>query len=177
MSVIQFKDGSTTCVLTNGLDEYVRKAIAAASKGSVAVLERAAEALATDARSKWYDPANGGVQRDTGKSGVIRVVTTVSDASVSVAIGSADLAKAKYVHRPGRLSLVDKEVSQGDFFATPKRLRVGLIDGKYYISEINPLCSDGKFLLSELVTKPGKKKLEETVPLLTPAFDSKMKGA
>jgi hypothetical protein len=184
----RFTDGDTTVTLDGAMEDLVRRAIDGATGGSVRVLEDRGAIVATGARAAWYGPGTG-VQRRTGRSGDIEVVTSVSETEVRVSIGSADLAKAKYVHRPGRLSLVRVEVSEAEYWRTPKKLRANFKPFKAskgrpadsgtgpYVWRINPDASDGKFLVPELVRKPAAVALQEAIPALTAAFAAKVGGS
>lgn len=185
---IRFTDGDTTVTLDGAMEDLVRRALNAAA--DVRVLEDKAAQVASGARSAWYASGTG-VSRRTGKSGDVETVTTVSETQATVSIGSVDLAKAKYVHRPGRLSLVKVEVTREVYWETPKKLRAnykplsedkktgrpGDIGMGPYIWQVNPKASDGKFLLPELVRKPAAVALEEAIPALTAAFAAKVGGS
>lgn len=182
----RFTNGTSTVTLDGAMEELVRRALDAAS--DVRVLEHRAAQLAADARSAWYAPGTG-VKRRTGESGDVETVTTVSESEARVAIGSMDLAKAKYVHRPGPLSLVRVQVTVAEYFQTIKKLRANFKPFKAskgrpadtgtgpYIWVINPKASDGKYLLTELVRKPAAVALEEAIPALTAAFAAKVGGS
>jgi hypothetical protein len=183
----RFTDGNTTVTLDGAMEDLVRRALDAAA--DVRVLEDRASRVATGARSAWYAPGTG-VTRRTGTSGDVETVTTVSETEVRVSIGSMDLAKAKYVHRPRMLSLTKVEVTREVYWNTPKKLRANYkplkADAKKgrkadegvgpYIWQHNPLASDGKFLLPELVRKPAAVALQEAIPALTAAFAAKVGG-
>lgn len=176
MGTLRFNDGDVTVTLDGGLEDFVRRVLDAAAGETVRVMETAAEEVASDASSKWYGPQ--GVTRRTGRSGNIDTVTTVSDTAVRVSVGSTDLEKAKYVHRPGRLSTAAVEITAAEyraekakggalaklvFHARKDRRDAGVKAGRFYKLIGNPKASDGKYLLPELVTKPAKAKSKEII--------------
>lgn len=177
--------GGVTVTRDGALEDLIRRSVEAASGGSSRVLEDAAQRVAAGARAAWYSPGTG-VSRRTGRSGDVEVVTTVSEAEVRVSVGSVDLQKAKYVHRPGKLSRVKVEVSVADYWKTPKKMRANfkpLPSGPGraadegtgpYVWRANPNASDGRFLVTELVRKPAAVALQEAIPALTAAFASKV---
>lgn len=192
MSTIRYTDGSVTVELDGALEDLVRQALDAAAGETVRVLEAAAEEVATQARADWYDPANGGVTRRTGKSGDIEVVTTVSPDEVTVSVGSTDLQKAIYVHRPGRLSTVPVEITRDDYYERKRKggpsastvfhakrsdKNAGVEAGKFYRLDPSPLASDGKFLLTEMVRRPMRVKAQALGPELAAAILKQMGGA
>lgn len=190
MSTLRYTDGSVTVTLDGGMEEFVRRALDAAGGEAVRILSAASEDLAATAREAWYGPGN--VTRRTGRSGDVQVVTTVSDEEVRIRVGSTDLAKAKYVHRPGVFATTVEEVS-ADVYAEAKRKggaiadtyfhaqrskrERGVVAGKYYRVASSPLASDGKYLLPELVTKPVRRRIRELTPELGRAIATKAGGA
>lgn len=176
----QYRSGDVTTTLDDGLNAFVRGLLSAAETETVRVLEAAAESVQTDATAQWYQVRTG-VRRRTGRSGDIQVVTTFSEVEVRVSVGSTDLAKAKYVHRPGRLSTSAVEVEKGEYSEAKRQggVRAGLYfharradpangveTGKYYRKIISSDASDGRFLLPYLVTSPMRAKLKELAPEL-----------
>jgi len=192
MSTTRYTDGSVTVTLEGDLEQLVRQALDAAAGETVRVLEAAAEEVASVARAEWYDPSQGGVTRRTGKSGDIEVVTTVKPDEVTVSVGSTDLAKAIYVHRPGKLSTVPVEITRDDYYALKRKggpsaktvfhaqksdKTQGVEAGRYYRLDSNPLASDGKYVLTELVRRPMKVKAQALGPELAAAILKQMGGA
>lgn len=188
MGSLRFTNGNATVTLDGGLEAFVRKVLDAAAGETVRVMETAAEELATDASSKWYAPGTGVTSR-TGKSGAMDTVTSVSDTAVRVSVGSTDIGKAKYVHRPGRLSTKAVEITAAEyreekgkgglqaklvFHAKKDRPDAGVKSGKWYRLTHNPKSSDGKFLLPELVTKPGKAKAKAIIADMGAAIAAKV---
>lgn len=173
MGVTRYSDGTTTITLGGAVEAHVRKLILAMHGGVVEVLEREAEAVRAKAEADWYTQ----VTRRTGKSGNIEVVTTVTPTEIRVAIGSTDLAKAKYVHRPGPLSQITRKAKGADFasgkaLASPPGKR---ISGRGVVTEDNPKASDGKFLLQELIGKPARKMIKRLQNLLPAEMDAQVR--
>ena len=186
MSTLQYTDGSVTVTLDGGLEAFVRQALTAAGGETLRIVEDLAEGVASEAGAAWYGP--DGVTRRTGTSGTIDVVERVSPDEVRVSVGSTDLAKAKYVHRPGRLSTTTKEITREEYDAArhlggtagmvfkARRTKGNAIAGKCYRIIHNPLASDGKYLLSELVTKPARAKLKAAAVELGNAIAARAGG-
>lgn len=188
--MIRFTDGAVTVTLDGALEQFVRAAVDAAAGETVRVMERAANEVATEAKADWYDPSKG-VTKRTGASGALEVITTVSEREVRVSLGSLDLAKAKFVHRPGPLSTVAVEIT-ADEYAKAKRLGgIGarlvfhakkaeptqkVEAGKYYRKAANPLAADGKYLVVELVRKPMIAKVRAITPELGRAIAARAGG-
>ena len=189
MGVTRYKSGDVTVTLDGGLEAFVRKALEAAGGETLRIMEAAGTELATKARSDWY--GGDGVTKRTGSSGDIVDVTTVSDREVRVSIGSTDLKKAKYVHRPGRLSTRDVEITDSEYWAAKRaggteaqtvfrarkagKAGSGIEVGRYYRSESNPKASDGKFLLAEFIRKPAAAKIKAITPELGRAIAARVK--
>ena len=125
MSTVRVKSGNTSATVT-GLDAAViRRMIERGTSGAVRILEEALEPVAANARREWYGP--NGVERETGKSGDIQVVTTIdlNRSEVRVSIGSTDDRKAGktnkpvpvFVHQPWGTSLTPRRVSQPEWGA------------------------------------------------------------
>lgn len=129
MASTRYTDGMATVTLDEGMARFVRAAMSRAEAAAVAVLETHAEELAATARREWYGPE--GVDRETGKSGDIQVVTTVDAArgTVRVSIGSTDDRKGgktnkplvAFVHRPWGSSLRAKAVERGEWYAWQRK--------------------------------------------------------
>jgi hypothetical protein len=130
--------------------------------------------VADTASAGWYGPGN--VQRVTGQSGRIEVISTI-DANkgvVRVSVGSTDTRIAgkkgapvpAFVHRPYAATTALKAVTREQFFAAPPSTRVGVAKkdndsipvkkGDWMIRVVSPLASDGKTLLPIYVNRPGK---------------------
>lgn len=187
MATLRFTDGPVTVTLDGGLEAFVRKALDAVAGETVRLVEGAAEDLATQAGTSWYDSSGPGVRRRTGRSGRMGVVTTVSENEVRVSVGSLDLDRAKYIHRPGPLSTVVEEVTKavyeyeknrakaGQYFHARKdRPDAGVKAGLYYRIVPSPDANDGKYLLVELVRKPGQVRIKALLPELGRAIADKV---
>jgi hypothetical protein len=175
----RYTSGGVTVALDAGLDAFVRALVSASETETIRILEAAADGEAARAEAAWYGPE--GVTKRTGKSGDIDRVTTfdVDRGEVRVSVGSTDArpdAKGKgvvpyYVRRPGPLSLVDRFVTQGEWWAWKKGEKpVGRAGTKgktnWIIRESNPKASDGKYLVVELIRKPVAARLLEITPEL-----------
>lgn len=125
MPVTRFQQGGVTVTLTGDLEAFVRSALSNAERSALNVMEEHAAQLAATARREWYGPS--GVNRETGKSGDIQVVTTVDTARgvVRVSIGSTDVRKAgktgkplaAFIHQHWTSSLRAKAVTRDEWFA------------------------------------------------------------
>ena len=146
--------GGVAVTLGPELEQFVRRTLGRAEQAAAEILEREGRAVAAAAARDWYSQ----VDKETGGSGEIRAVTTITPASVRVDVGSSDQRTVKgrpvvvFVHRPYATSVIYEAVTPAEFFRTPERMR-----GKYpTVKRPNPKASDGKFLLQELVKKPVK---------------------
>ena len=188
MSALRFTDGSVTVTLDAGLDRFVRKALDAAAGETVRILETAMDEVDASASAAWY--SKDGVTRRTGTSGNIERFTTVSDKEVRVSVGTTDLAKAKYMHRPGPLSLVVVEITRSEYNVTKKQKGLtaktvfrakrnkesaGIVADRCYRIVSNPKASDGKYLLQELIGKPARRKVKEITPALGRAIAARVR--
>ena len=120
-----------------------------ATGGAIDLLTATLQPIATSASNEWYGPQ--GVQKVTGQSGRIEVVSTVDVAKgvVRVSVGSTDTRTASkgtrfktttgedrqrqggapvpaFVHRPYASTTQRKAVTREQFFNAPKELRVGI---------------------------------------------------
>lgn len=175
-----YRSGGVTVTLSGDLAAWAERATIAATNGAVTTLQAAMQAVADKAEADWYS-ANG-VQRVTGLSGQMAVVTTIDDGRgvITVSVGSADTRSAgkkgarvpNFVHRPGALASRLQVVTHAEFFAAPKSTRVGrskiarpgVVVGDYLIRVHSEKASDGKMLLPVFVNAPGKAALKAVVP-------------
>lgn len=180
MAETRYTDGSVTVVLDGALEELVRRALEAAGGETLRLVEAAAEEVASQARSQWYEKGVG-VSRRTGKSGDIQVITTVSDDEVRVGVGSTDTSmvgrkpRVVLIHRPGRLALVDKLVGQREYWKWKKANKpVGPMgtpgNADWIIKVPSDNASDGKQILPLLVVRPMKAKMKAITPELAKAI-------
>lgn len=122
---VRVKSGNVTATITGIDSATVRAIVGRAMGGALRTMEAEAETLAAAARREWYGP--NGVERETGKSGDIQVVTTIdlNRSEVRVGIGSTDDRKAGktnkpvvvFVHQPWGTSLTHRRVSQPEWGA------------------------------------------------------------
>jgi hypothetical protein len=179
MPVTRYRQGGTTVTLTGDLEAFARRAVDAAGGESVRILEGGANTVRTSAASEWYRR----VERETGKSGTLDVITTidVSRGQVRVSLGSTDDRVAGktgkpvpvFVRAPAADSLVLKVVDHKTYWETPENLR-----GKYpKIKVRNPLAvASPKFLLQELVKAPFKREIKRLTPELGRAIAARING-
>ena len=79
--------GDATVTIT-GLSSIESIITAALESAAVKVLRAEAEKVAEDARAKWY--GSGGVRRQTGRSGDIRVYVRATASEIVIGVGSTD---------------------------------------------------------------------------------------
>jgi len=187
----RYTNGNVTVGLDDGLEAFARSLLSAAETETVRVLEEAGDQELEKSEAAWYGP--DGVTRRTGKSGDMTRVTLFDSArgEVRVSLGSSDARENSdpkkkgpvpyYVRRPGPLSLVDKVVTQGEWWKAKKAgLPVRMFgpkgDRKYIVEEPNPKASDGKSLIVELVRKPVNARLRDLAPELAQAIATKATG-
>lgn len=183
----KWRDGGVTVTLTGDLEAWAERAIRSALGGAVEVVQAELETVARSAESAWYGAQ--GVQRVTGKSGDMAVVTVLDldKGRVLVSVGSTDdrvstSYRSKgapvpyFVHRAERLATVAKVVTREEFYAAPTSTRIGrarkaqpangIAVGDYLIRVASTRASDGKKLLPLYVNGPGKRALKLAVPAL-----------
>lgn len=170
---LRISDGPMSVTLDEGVERFVRSLMDAATTESVRVLEEVAAEVKATAEADWY--GSNGVTRRTGKSGALAITTDIrGDDSIIVKVGSTDLAKAKYVHRPGVFAMTAVEATQAQyseakrkggamadsyFHARKSDKTKGIEAGRYYRNVPSQKASDGKYILQEFVVKPGKAKI------------------
>ena len=148
MSII-WKEGGASVTLSGDLAAWAERAMRDATGGAIDLLTATLQPIATSASNEWYGPQ--GVQKVTGQSGRIEVVSTVDVAKgvVRVSVGSTDTRTASkgtrfktttgedrqrqggapvpaFVHRPYASTTQRKAVTREQFFNAPKELRVGI---------------------------------------------------
>jgi hypothetical protein len=189
---IVYKEGAASIVLSGDLAAWAEQAIRDATGGAVNLLTATLQPVADTASAGWYGPGN--VQRVTGQSGRIEVISTI-DANkgvVRVSVGSTDTRIAgkkgapvpAFVHRPYAATTALKAVTREQFFAAPPSTRVGVAKkdndsipvkkGDWMIRVVSPLASDGKTLLPIYVNRPGKAAVQGKLTELGAAMASNM---
>jgi hypothetical protein len=189
---VVWREGGASVVLSGDLEAWATQAIRDATGGAVDILTATLQPVADTASAGWYGPGN--VQRVTGQSGRIEVVSTI-DANkgvVRVSVGSTDTRVAGkknaplpvFVHRPYAATTELKAVTREQFFAAPKSTRVGVArkdndaikvkKGDWIIRVVTPLASDGKTLLPIYVNRPGKAAVQGKLTELGAAMASNM---
>lgn len=196
MPTTRYRGDGVTITLTGDLESYVRKVIDGAGGEMLRMMEAEAEKVAAEARRQWY----GLVEKETGQSGTIDVVTTVDTTrgTFRVAVGSTDTRTGKngkpsvvYVHAPGANSLVRVQVTPAEYWATPENQRSSfgpLPENKRYglpadppgsgpfVFKNNPKAGNGKGLLQGLIKSPMKAKVKELAPQIAASVANKIKA-
>lgn len=177
MSII-WKEGGASVTLSGDLDAWATQAMRDATGGAIDILTETLQPIASTASAGWYGAQ--GVQRVTGQSGRIEVVSTIDVAKgvVRVSVGSTDTRVAgkknapvpAFVHRPYAATTELKAVTREQFFAAPKSTRVGVAKkdndsirvkkGDWIIRVVSSRASDGKTLLPIYVNRPGKEAVQ-----------------
>jgi hypothetical protein len=190
--VIVWKEGGASVTLTGDLEAWATQAMRDATGGAVDILTETLQPIATTASAGWYGAQ--GVQKVTGQSGRIEVVSTVDVAKgvVRVSVGSTDTRVAgkknapvpAFVHRPYAATTELKAVSREQFFAAPKSTRVGVAKkdndsigvkkGDWMIRVVSSRASDGKTLLPIYVNRPGKAAVQGKLTELGAAMAAQM---
>jgi hypothetical protein len=189
---IVWKEGGASVTLSGDLAAWATQAIRDATGGAVDILTATLQPVADTASAGWYAPGN--VQRVTGQSGRIEVVSTI-DANkgvVRVSIGSTDTRVAgkkgapvpAFVHRPYAATTELKAVTREQFFVAPKSTRVGVArkdndaikvkKGDWMIRVVSSRASDGKTLLPIYVNRPGKAAVQGKLTELGAAMAAQM---
>lgn len=158
------KDG-VTVTLTGSALTMARQAADAASRGMLTELERIAGEVARNAEAEWYTL----VQRRTGLTGDIGVITTISPTEVRVSVGSLDrrVAGGKavplYVRQPRPTSLMAVKVSNEEWGRAKRAQRpVGPI-GTIYVPNLWAAAGKPKFLVPYLITGPMRKLVKTNI--------------
>lgn len=179
MPVLRYKDGDVTVTLTGDLEMFVRKALDAAGGETSRVLEAAAEQVAQGARAAWYAPGTG-VQRDTGRSGQIDTITTVSNTEVRVSVGSTDTEtvrlvrrtktkgarivtapRAAVIHRPGPFATTVEEITHDEY----RKLKAA--GGARAKTAFRPRVTRGKIIAGKYYRKVASPRASDGKYLVT----------
>ena len=163
----RYRSGGVTVTVDDGLERWMRGLMDAAEAETIALLEAEAREVMEFARGRWYQE----VERETGKSGDLEVVTTFTDTGdVIVGVRSKDTRVrggkpvAAMVHRPGPLSRSTVEVTRAEYGRIkkgpkPREAWKSRRTGKHYALVHNKGSSDGQVLFIELVRKPLFKRV------------------
>ena len=176
MSII-WKEGGASVTLSGDLAAWAERAMRDATGGAIDLLTATLQPIATSASNEWYGPQ--GVQKVTGQSGRIEVVSTVDVAKgvVRVSVGSTDTRTASkgtrfktttgedrqrqggapvpaFVHRPYASTTQRKAVTREQFFNAPKELRVGIAKKDW---EYLPI-KKGDWVIIEVIPAKGDGK-------------------
>lgn len=187
-----WKEGGASIVLTGDLEAWAKQAMRDATGGAIDLLTATLQPIATSASNEWY--GSQGVQKVTGQSGRIEVISTVDVAKgvVRVSVGSTDTRIAgkkgaplpAFVHRPYAATTALKAVTRDQFFAAPPSTRVGVAKknndsigvkkGDWMIRVVSPRASDGKTLLPIYVNRPAKLAVQGKLTELGAAMAANM---
>jgi len=190
--VIVWKEGGASVTLTGDLEAWATQAMRDATGGAIDILTETLQPVASTASAGWYGAQ--GVQRVTGQSGRIEVVSTIDVAKgvVRVSVGSTDTRVAgkknapvpAFVHRPYAATTELKAVTREQFFAAAKSTRVGVAKkdndsirvkkGDWMIRVVSSRASDGKTLLPIYVNRPGKEAVQGKLTELGAAMAAQM---
>ena len=187
-----WREGGASVTLTGDLEAWAIQSMRDATGGAIDILTETLQPIATTASAGWYGAQ--GVQKVTGQSGRIEVVSTVDVAKgvVRVSVGSTDTRVAgkknapvpAFVHRPYAATTELKAVTREQFFAAPKSTRVGVAKkdndsigvkkGDWMIRVVSSRASDGKTLLPIYVNRPGKEAIQGKLTELGAAMAAQM---
>lgn len=188
MAITRYTDGTTTINLGGAIEEHVRRLALATHDGALATLEAGGETVRAKAEGDWYSAS--GVTKRTGKSGRVEMITTIAPTEIRVAIGSRDLAKAKFVHRPGPLSVINVPATWAEWWDSLSAAEKAKFKARQKAGEFkkkkgnfqptkeapNPKASDGKYLLQEFVGKPTRKLAKSLNAILPTEINARMRS-
>lgn len=180
------QQGNVTVTIGSELEKFLDSIEDSAFKAARTALKTQVSGIRDEAVSQWYKQ----VHERTGKTGDLQVVERISDTVLSFSIQPKDLSdkiKGKwrgfYVHRPGALSLTASPVTKEEYsklmseFRTtgtlPQGYKATSVDAsgrpeKIVKLTLNDKASDGKYLSSELITKPSNKLKSQLIKDLGP---------
>lgn len=175
MGALRYRSGGSTVAVGQELQAILDRIEGGAFKAGREALGAAARDVAESAERQWYQQ----VDRDTGGSGRLGHGVELTDTALRGYVETLDRRKGKggkpvvyFIHRPGPLSkLPSTTLTREEYSAAMRVYRatgalpagmVGINDSKgrpvgiRRVDQSNPKASDGKFLVSELITKPMK---------------------
>jgi hypothetical protein len=158
------------------LERRLRQILAAAVGPAVQLeMDRNADAIASDAATRWYQQ----VTRRTGKSGRWSAALRVNSLGIQAAVVSGDVRQqggkfaTYYIRRPGPNATVSRPLADAEYKAAISTWRdtgelPANIEAKRAGSKgsppsglravsPHPLRGDGRVVLQELVLKPGRR--------------------
>lgn len=163
------RQGSVTITVSQDIAAFARRAAELASRGALRVLEEAANEVAVDARQRWYQL----VDKRTGLTGEIDVVTRISSDEVRVGVGSTDGRRSKlgkpipvFVRQPSSSSTKMVNIGPKEW---GRRKRAGQIvsDIIGWAPVLNPKrAASPAYLLQLLVKQPMRARLKAALPRL-----------
>lgn len=187
MPTTRYKNGLGSATISHELGDWCKRVLAESEQQTLQLLETEAEKIAENARKSWYTL----VDRETGKSGQIDVVTTFDTARgrVTVGVGSLDdrtdpksgKPTVVFIRSPGRNSTIKESVTREEYYQTPELLRANYQafpdqagKGPFILAK-NPKAGSSKNLLQSLIKGPVKLKIKD--PMLLAQIEQKLKSA
>lgn len=147
------------------LERELLATVDAMAGGLVEPLRAECERIAQSASATFYDQ----VDRETGRTGVIRTEVTITSDVVVVSVGSTRTETfaggspvARRVHRPGPDS-TKREIRPANAPLGPKERVRRRLGANVEVVVPNPKASDGRSMLVELVEKPARAALDRLV--------------
>lgn len=178
--------GKAAVTVTGDLEAMAKRLVDATAKAFVDATAPIADAVVASAEAHWYDD----IEKRTGKSGQWTTAISLRPDSVTVGIQSLDDRKvgpngavvAFVVHRPGVLSLMPKEVSQGEWWRAKKAGhpvgRTGAAGANNWLIYVpNPDARDGKTLMPELIRRPFRQRIKNIGTQLGPIVSQMVRRA
>lgn len=181
---LPIRSGSATVLVGPELSQFLDKIEDATLQGVRTRLKHDLEQLKNQAEADWYQQ----VKKRTGKTGTLKVVEIIRNNELVYQIQPVDMNdkvsgkwRGFFVHRPSALSLVGEPLDDSEYAnvmstyratgSLPKGFAAKETDSNgrptgIYRTEPNPLASDGKFLVPELLTRPANKLKDNLVKTL-----------
>jgi len=161
---LRLTSGGAALNLSGDLEGMARRILERSSRGAGKLLLQVAEDVQGSASSRWYQQ----VRRRTGKSGHIVSTLDIRENSAIVKVGTTDDRIGKggkpsvvFVRRPGALSTIERPATDAEYHT---RRSAGMKPGEaYWVRQPNPLASDGGFLLLELVRRPIRTGVKQSL--------------
>lgn len=164
--------GGVTVQVGGELERWLNAVVDATAGVVRHELEANVTALAEAAEQAWYTQ----VDRRTGESGRLEVGMAVTETEIRASVRSTDTRRVNgkpvvyYVHRPGPFSTVKRRLSAEEYSELMRVFReTGKVPGDLdYVAgphgrplnvaakRPNPKRADGRYLVPELLSKPGR---------------------
>jgi hypothetical protein len=189
MARVVYGSGKVTVAVDGTLEQSLRAAFNAASKGLASGIEALVDEVAEDARQDWYDQVD---KRSGDSQESIETEMRLTTDKVTGVVYATE--KATYmIKRPGPLSVLStrKLTQQSEYFevrdyyrknkAMPPGYRFAKLDENgdpvgVRAVRPNPKASDGKSMWQENVIKPGKKRARDSIRSIQRATKAALKG-